>query len=115
MLVPLLDINEEDLSCHYIKTFAFDSHPICYTGGGGTTPTAPSICFLNVEDWKCVLSTVDKADMISPLGIKQEVQIAVICVEQLKAAGICSGSNANEAHLDDRCEYWSSRQDSVEL
>lgn len=108
-LVPLLDTDKSDLSCRYIKTSAFDSHPICYTGGGGAVPTDPSICFLIPEDWKCVLGTVDKIDLISPLGIQQEIEIASICVEQLRAAGYCpkDRDSIGQNITDERCEFWS--------
>lgn len=102
-LVPLVEQDTAELTCRSIKTTAFDSHPICYTGGGGTVPTDPSICFLPVDDWKCIISTVDPADLISPLGIEQEIKIAAICVQQLTSAGLCVSKT------DERCIYWSAR------
>ena len=109
-LVPLLSTSEETLSCAYIKNYAFDSHPICYTGGGSSVPTDPSICFLAPSDWKCVLQTVDRVDLISPLGIRQEIEIAKICIDQLTVAGICDKDHTGDVRKSvkstEKCEFW---------
>lgn len=104
-LVAIVEQDVKELNCRYIKTTAFDSHPLCYTGGGEIEPVGPSICFLPLSDWKCVLATVDPKDLLTPLGIQQELRIAAICLEQLVAAGICSTERPQNE--DERCAYWS--------
>lgn len=117
MLVPLVEEDPEELSCRSIKTFAFDTHPLCYTGGGGSQPTDPSVCFLSPSDWGCIIGTVDTIDLLSPLGIQQEVAIVDICAQQLAAAGVCSTEKivAGDASYEDpRCEYWLNRVKKIQ-
>jgi hypothetical protein len=66
------------MTCDAITTFAFDSHPRCYTEG-------PSICFLPVTDIANVLATIDGQDLLSLRSAKQMASVAATCVEQLSA------------------------------
>jgi hypothetical protein len=96
-LVPLIEGNPDNITCPAIKSFAFNSHPTCYTGGGGAVPIAPSICFMP-QDWKCLFETIDLKDLLSPRGIKQEIDTGIICLKQL---------GCDKAGQDDpRCDAW---------
>ena len=79
-LVPLLW--QPDATCAQIRRRAFDSHPICYTGGQGARPTAPSICLLPDSDVRTIAETVDRKDALSPWGIEQEARVWRTCVKQ---------------------------------
>ena len=113
-LVPIIESDIEDISCLSIKLDAFDSHSICYTGGGEAVPTAPSICFLPPSDIACILATIDKEDLVSPLGLKEDMETALVCIAQHQSAGLCNGSTeslqtgSQDGHRR-RCEYWRDR------
>jgi hypothetical protein len=77
-LVPEL-AHVSSMSCDAITTFAFDSHPRCYTEG-------PSICFLPIADVENVLATIDGQDLLSIRSAKQMASVAATCVEQLSAS-----------------------------
>lgn len=100
-LVPIIESEINDISCQSIKLDAFDSHPICYTGGGGSIPTSSSICFLPPSDVKCILSTIDNEDLFSPLGLKEDIETARICISQLNNTGFCDDTRNSEI-----CEFW---------
>ncbi len=77
-LVPELP-KADTMTCDALTTFAFDSHPRCYTGG-------PSICFLPVTDITNVLGTIDGKDLLSLRSAKQMVTVAADCVDQIAGA-----------------------------
>jgi hypothetical protein len=114
-LVPVIESDDvNDVSCMSIKLDAFDSHSTCYTGGGGSVPTAPSVCFLPIPDVLCILSTIDKQDLLSPLGLKEDIETAQICVSQHQNAGLCESNDKAFAvdslsQRQEQCEYWKER------
>ena len=77
-LVPELPI-APSMTCDAITTFAFDSHPACYTA-------EPSICFLPFADITNVLGTIDGTDLLSLRSAKQIATVAATCVGQLAGA-----------------------------
>ncbi len=77
-LVPEL-ATASSMTCDAITTFAFDSHPRCYTEG-------PSICFLPPSDVLNVVSVIDGQDILSLRSAKQMASVAGTCVEQLGTA-----------------------------
>lgn len=81
-LVPVIESDVQDVSCQSIKLEAFDSHSKCYTGGGEAIPTGPSICFLPSTDVRCIFQTIDKEDLLSPLGVKEDLETARVCKAQ---------------------------------
>ena len=104
-LVPIIESDDiNDMSCRSIKLDAFDSHSTCYTGGGGSTPSAPSVCFLPPSDVKCILSTIDTKDLVSPLGLKEDIETAKICVTQHESTSFCKDSVDDSRHQI--CAYW---------
>jgi hypothetical protein len=64
------------MTCDAITTFAFDSHPRCYTEG-------PSICFLPFSDIANVIGTIDGKDLLSLRSAKQMATVAGTCIAQL--------------------------------
>ena len=104
-LVPMLNTNHTEI-CQQIKTEAFHTHPDCYTAGGKAIPQGPSFCFLTIPDLVCVLETVDMDDLLSPLGIQVNFEIASICLAQLRATGICEKQIVDQIYSDERCNYW---------
>ncbi len=74
-LVPELP-KVSSMTCDAVTTFAFDSHPRCYTEG-------PSICFLPISDIASVLATIDGKDLLSLRSAKQMASVAGTCVLQL--------------------------------
>jgi hypothetical protein len=105
-LVGVVQMDASMLSCRGIKSTAFDSHPLCYTGGGADVPTDPSICFLPVADQVCVLKIIDISDLLHPADIKQELDTARICVKQLTSRGLCDRMGDRDTDL---CKYWRDR------
>ena len=105
-LVPIIETNTNNLTCNKIKYYAFDSHSDCYTGGGGDVPNGPSICFLPLDDVKCILNTIDTKDLLSPLGIKEDIQTAQVCISQHEKSGLCD--KVNEV-VDETCSFWKDR------
>jgi hypothetical protein len=77
-LVPLLS-ETSTLTCDGVTTFAFDSHPGCYTAG-------PSICFLPPGDVYNVVKTIDGQDILSLRSAKQMAAVAGTCILQLGGA-----------------------------
>jgi hypothetical protein len=74
-LVPELP-HASTMTCNAITTFAFDSHPRCYTEG-------PSICFLPPSDLANVIGVIDGKDLLSLRSAKQIATVAATCVGQL--------------------------------
>ncbi len=74
-LVPEL-ATASTMTCDAITTFAFDSHPRCYTEG-------PSICFLPLSDIANVVGVIDGKDLLSLRSAKQIATVAADCVGQL--------------------------------
>ena len=114
-LVPLLE-ETSTLTCDGVTTFAFDSHPGCYTEG-------PSICFLPPGDVYNVVKTIDGQDLLSLRSAKQMAAVAGTCLVQLGGAifhfdqvggfDLQSKEHANipasmrdRAVLADRLLYW---------
>jgi hypothetical protein len=107
-LVPEL-AQVSTMTCDAITTFAFDSHPVCYTEG-------PSICFLPPSDVASVLGTIDGKDLLSLRSAKQMAAVAATCVEQLAGAifhfdapGVRDGlpeELRDRAALNDRVLFW---------
>ena len=89
-LVPELG-RVSSMTCDAITTFAFDSHPRCYTEG-------PSICFLPITDVENVLATIDGQDLLSLRSAKQMASVAATCVDQL--AGTFLAVDAPEVHAN---------------
>jgi hypothetical protein len=90
-LVPELP-RVSSMTCDAITTFAFDSHPRCYTEG-------PSICFLPIADVEDVLATIDGKDLLSLRSAKQMASVAATCVDQLAGAWLTSGAPEVQAKL----------------
>jgi hypothetical protein len=110
-LVPLVEGSEtaENMTCRDIKVEAFSTHPACYTGGGGAVPTDPSVCFLPLQDLEVLLGVIDLKDLVSPLGIEQEVAVARICLEQLTHRGDCTHADMHESDEASLCGFWQQR------
>ena len=113
-LVPLLS-NAATMTCDAVTTFAFDSHPGCYTQG-------PSICFLPPSDVAQVVAVIDGQDLWSLRSAKQVATVAGTCVEQIGAALLgldVPGFGAqvapavrDRAQLEQRLVYWQELQRS---
>jgi hypothetical protein len=114
-LVPMLS-KATTMTCDAITTYAFDSHPRCYTQG-------PSICFLPPSDAANVIGTIDGKDLFSLRSAKQIATVAATCVEQIGWAllghGIPGGAGM-KVHTDalpldrdalqERLVYWQGLQ-----
>jgi len=97
------------MTCDAVTTFAFDSHPHCYTAG-------PSICFLPLSDVANVVGVIDGKDLLSLRSAKQMASVAATCVEQLAGALFDLDANRSVARvpeeardrsvLSDRLAYW---------
>lgn len=108
-LLPITESNDtSDFSCRSIKVDAFDSHSICYTGGGLPSPLEPSVCFLPYSDVRCILGTIDPKDLLSPLGLQEDIETAKICISQHQQVGFCDDG---EGFSDNQqiCDFWSLR------
>jgi hypothetical protein len=107
-LVPVL-AGAATMTCDALTTFAFDSHPRCYTEG-------PSICFLPPSDVADVIGTIDGKDLLSLRSAKQIGTVAATCIEQIGAAllgldvpGVdarATPAAGERATLEERLVYW---------
>ncbi len=68
--------SDEAKDCSALRTFAFDSHPACYTG-------APSFCELTPENIVRVGLTIQLNDLFKTESQKQIRDTARICVTQM--------------------------------
>jgi hypothetical protein len=99
-LVPVL--GSSSMTCDAITTFAFDSHPACYTA-------TPSICFLPLSDVANVVSVIDGQDLLSLRSGKQMATVAATCAEQLAGAlfGLSARQDARRSvELTERLRFW---------
>ncbi|OQR94654.1 hypothetical protein ACHHYP_01021 [Achlya hypogyna] len=72
-------LSDPAISCNAIKTFAFDSHPECYTANGG-----PSVCDLNpLKDWTTVLRVVGLKTLLKIDTIKNGASTGIVCLKEL--------------------------------
>jgi len=67
--------------CAAVRAFAFDSHARCYTR------ERDSVCGLPLSDIAHIYALVDAADLITPLGSRQTLAIALACMWQNRNAG----------------------------
>jgi hypothetical protein len=104
-LVPEL-AHVSSMSCDAITTFAFDSHPRCYTEG-------PSICFLPITDVENVVATIDGQDLLSLRSAKQMASVAATCVEQLSAAVFHFETREGQARLPEELRDPGARSDRL--
>jgi hypothetical protein len=92
-------------TCDDLTTFAFDSHPRCYTEG-------PSICFLPPSDALEVVSVIDGKDLLSLRSAKQVGTVAATCVVQLTGwlFGFDARTETVPAHdrdvIEQRLAFW---------
>jgi hypothetical protein len=111
-LVPLL-ASDPPMSCDAVTTYAFDSHPTCYTAG-------PSICFLPPSDVLNIVSVIDGKDLLSLRSAKQIATVAAVCIEQLGGAladldvqsppeGL-SEAGRDRSALGERLRFWKDLQ-----
>lgn len=63
--------------CSALRTFAFDSHPRCYTSG-------PSFCALKPQSVIRIGLTIDAPDLLTAESQKQIFDTAAICEQQLQ-------------------------------
>ncbi len=112
-LVPELAIASKT-TCDALTTFAFDSHPGCYTA-------SPSICFLPPSDVLNVVSVIDGKDLLSLRSAKQMASVAATCVEQIgwsifslkqrrEADAIVPPSARSLETLNERLAFWQDLQ-----
>jgi hypothetical protein len=102
------------MSCDAITTFAFDSHPACYTDH------TPSFCFLPPADIANVLGTIDGKDLLSLRSAQQMATVAATCVEQIVGAIFAFHERRDDARLprrlrdeaaiEDQLRFWQSVQ-----
>ncbi|EQC39468.1 hypothetical protein SDRG_02912 [Saprolegnia diclina VS20] len=72
-------LKDPTMTCDAIKTFAFDSHPECYTNNGG-----PSVCELSpLKDWTTVLRVVGLKTLFKLDTIKNGASTGLVCMHQL--------------------------------
>jgi hypothetical protein len=95
------------MSCDAITTFAFDSHPACYTGH------SPSFCFLPPTDIANVLGTIDGQDLLSLRSAKQMATVAATCVEQIAGALFAFREEGEVAKLPQRLRDGAAIEDQL--
>jgi hypothetical protein len=109
------------MTCDAITTFAFDSHPRCYTAG-------PSICFLPFSDITNVIGTIDGKDLLSLRSAKQMASVAATCVAELAGSIFSFDAPAgrtrvmveeqlpgsDRAALEERLKFWQDVQRNAE-
>jgi hypothetical protein len=101
------------MTCDAITTFAFDSHPRCYTEG-------PSICFLPFSDITNVIGVIDGKDLLSLRSAKQMASVAGTCLAQIAGSiSIFDAPHGREkvssavqdrAALQERLQFWQNIQ-----
>lgn len=69
-LVPLLPPSPAQ-TCQQIKSFAFESHSVCYVQSG--------FCTLTLKDWAVLLDIVELKDLIDLKTVREGVQVAGQC------------------------------------
>ena len=81
-------------SCAALTSFAFASHPACYT------QPSSSVCDLSIRTQARISTTVDTSDLLTRRSVVQVGQVAQTCARRIINRGIESGQRVLESGVD---------------